>query len=55
MKKILIKWLLPVVIDLVIDVLEKLALKSDNAIDDRLVNVIRDNKANIISEIENKL
>lgn len=52
MKSLIIKWVLPTVIDLLIKVLIDLSTKSTNEIDDRIVEVIKINRQEIMDEIK---
>ena len=51
-KKILINWLLPLVMDLAIQALQNLSRRSDNTIDDKIVEEILNNKDRLIDEIK---
>jgi len=51
MKTILIRWLLPIIIRMAIAALKRLAQKSDNEIDDKIVNEIAKNEQKLIDEI----
>lgn len=53
MKKILINWLLPTIIDALIGALKGLSKQSDNTIDDALVDTVAANRDSIITEIKN--
>lgn len=55
MKKMIINWLLPQVIDLAIAALVKLAHMSDNTIDDEMVGTLIANQDKLISEIKANL
>ena len=55
MKKLIIKAALPMIFEYLIAVLGKLALKTDNEIDDALVQHLEDNKDEILSEMESML
>ena len=55
MKSLIIKWVLPSVIDFLIAALKNLAMKSDNQIDDALVNTIAGNRDRVIEEIKQSL
>ena len=52
MKRILINWLLPMVMDLAIQGLQRLSARSDNEIDDRIVAEILNNKDKLMDEIK---
>ena len=55
MKKFLINWILPAVIEMAISALKRLASKSDNQIDDAMVDVLAENEQKIIDEIKASL
>lgn len=55
MKKLLINWLLPTVIDALIGALKSLSAKSDNTIDDKLVMTIEANRDSLIQEIKDSI
>jgi len=55
MKAILIKWLLPIVLDAVISTLVKLAHESDNTIDDEMVGTLIANKQKIKDSVKSSL
>lgn len=55
MKALLIKWLLPIILDTLIDALEDLSKMSTNTIDDRMVESIRSYREDIINEVKLKL
>ena len=52
MKRVLINWLLPMVMDLAIQGLQRLSARSDNEIDDRIVAEILNNKDKLMDEIK---
>ena len=52
LKRVLINWLLPMVMDLAIQGLQRLSAKSDNDIDDRIVAEILNNKDKLMDEIK---
>ena len=52
MKRVLINWLLPMVMDLSIQGLQRLSARSDNEIDDRIVAEILNNKDKLMDEIK---
>jgi hypothetical protein len=52
MKKYLIKMLLPMIMNMLIDALQSLSRKSSNTVDDLVVGVILANKDKIIDEIK---
>lgn len=55
MKALLIRWLLPIIIDALIDALEDLSKMSTNTIDDKMVESIREFRQDIIDEVKLKL
>lgn len=55
MKNVLIKWLLPLVIDMAINALNSLSRRSDNEIDDYIVAEILRNRDSLIAEIKANL
>jgi len=55
MIKLLITWLLPTIIDTLINSLKILSVKSDNTIDDKLIEIISENRDSIINEIKEEL
>ena len=55
MKAMMIRWLLPIVIDMAIGALTRLSMKSDNSIDDKLVGILVDNQDKLIDEIKTNL
>ena len=54
-KRVMINWLLPVIIDLAIQAIQSLAIRSDNDIDDKIVNEVAKNKDKLIEEIKTNL
>lgn len=52
MKKLLINWLLPTLLDALIGALQGLSKKSDNTIDDALVATVAANRDKLITEIK---
>jgi len=55
MKMMLIKWLLPLVMDLILQAISTMARKSDNTIDDAIVAKFAENKDSLVSEIKRSL
>ena len=55
MKAVLIKWLLPIVLDMVISTLQRLAHESDNTIDDEMVGTLIANKQKIEDTVKSSL
>ena len=55
MKKWLISLLLESIFDALLRALEKLARKSSNTLDDQLVSLINENRADIIKQIKAEL
>ena len=51
-KKLIISWVLPAILDALINALTSLAKKTDNSIDDLLVGTLIAHKATIESEIK---
>ena len=52
MKMLLIKYLLPFIMEEIVKILKQLAVKSDNTIDDRIVAEIEKNKDAIINAVK---
>ena len=52
LKQLLLKYALPMVSDALVEALYKLAKKSANGIDDKIVDAIADNKQIIIAEVK---
>ena len=52
MKRMLIKWLAPVVFDTLVDILYRLAHRSDTDIDDKIVQRIVDHRDQVISALQ---
>jgi len=55
MKKVLINWLLPHIIDVLIDSLGRLARKTSSEVDDALVATISLERDKILAEIKSNL
>ena len=55
MKAFIIKYVLPMVFDAIIEALYKLAKKSSNSIDDQIVHAIEENKLVIIAEVNSRV
>ena len=54
-KALVIRWVLPAVIDFLISALESLVDRTSNSIDDEMVETIKVNRNEIIDEIKAKL
>ena len=54
-KKMLMNWLLPVVIDTLIAALQMLSKKTTSAVDDKVVDTVMAERDQIISEIKASL
>ena len=54
-KKLIISWVLPAILDALINVLNKLSKQTDNSIDDLLVGTIIANREKIQGEIQGQL
>lgn len=54
-KKFLINWLLPMVIDQLIAALKSLSMRSSNTVDDALADTVERERDNIINEIKANL
>lgn len=54
-KKLLISWLLPIVIDYTIEAAKEMVSKTDNTFDDDLVNKLAENKESLIAQIKETL
>lgn len=55
MKALAIKWLLPIILDMVISALQRLAHQTDNTIDDELVGTLIVNKSKIEDTVKSEL
>lgn len=55
MKKMLINWLLPAFVDMTIHALKSMAAKSDNTVDDMLVDTVARERDKLIAEIKANL
>lgn len=51
MKKLIIRWVLPIVMNLLVEGLKSLVSNTNNSIDDEVVAVVDNNKAAITAEI----
>jgi len=54
-KKLIISWVLPAILDALINALSDLAKRSDNSIDDMLVGTLIANREKIQAEIQGQL
>ena len=54
-KKLLINWVLPTVLSALLEALKRLAMKSDNDIDDHIVAEIAKNQDRLVAEIKASL
>lgn len=55
MRAMMIKWVLPFVMDLLIEGLKKMVSNSSNDVDDKIVAVISESKEELINEIKKRL
>lgn len=55
MKKFLINMLIDTVFDFLILALQKMAMRSGNSVDDKMVQVFADNRDEVIAEIKRQL
>ncbi len=55
MKAFLISWLAEAVFDEVMKALAKIAHRSDNNVDDKLIRVLKSSRSDIIKEIKAKI
>jgi len=54
-KRLFINWVLPGIYDALIQALMDLSRKSDNTVDDEVMNVMHDNRDRILDEIKSNL
>ena len=52
-KKMLMNWLMPMLLDALTSALQSLSAKTENTVDDKLVATIIAERENIITEIKN--
>ncbi len=52
MKAMIMKWLVPALIDAMLNALVRMANKSSNTVDDALIKAVMDNRQSIIDEMK---
>ena len=55
MKRMIIRWLMDQIFDILVQALARLAAKTSSGVDDQLIGLLEDNRADIIAQIKRDL